>query len=79
MRNLVSNKSIEGSPDISINSSCLLPIALQFKTGPDTSNLQGWILWPKAQHLGGFKTNPSPRPSLEMGQLQPLRKQAHPV
>lgn len=72
-------KKLEGLLNIYINLSCLVYISLHFRTDPDTSNLWGWILWPKAQRLEGFKTSPCPSPSLEMGQLWALRKQAHSV
>lgn len=74
-----SNKSIEGNPDSLIKLPCSLSTALQFRNDPDINSFQGWFLWPKAERLGGFKTNPCPGPNPEMGQLRAWRKQAHPV
>lgn len=79
MKYLFPNKNIDGSMDISINSSHFVSVAIQFNFNPDTSSLWVWILWPRAQKLKWFETNPRPGPNLEMGHLQALRKQAHPV
>lgn len=72
MKNLASKK-FEGSLNIYINLSWLLYVF------PCTSELIPTlaICDSVAQRLEGFKTSPCPSPSLEMGQLWALRKQAH--